>query len=256
MVEQTTEVEKPDLEDAADDADDAAAEEAAEEEAAAEDAGTEEAEDAEGTEEASTEASEADTKPSEEKPRARVNAVAAAAAASRKDRMVGLDPVRMTAIVVTLIAAIAAAWSGWSWYGAEHDDSLAYSAARDEALQNGEQAIQNLNTLDYRALDKSLQSWVDSSTGDLQRDITQGRAGFEQKMREAQTVSTAKVLEGAVTELDDRSGKARVIVAVEVTVTPPKGDPVVKRNRLIGELTRTRAGWKLSAVAPAPVGNA
>ncbi|MBO2455882.1 hypothetical protein J4573_53025 [Actinomadura barringtoniae] len=167
-----------------------------------------------------------------------------------------LDPVRVTAIVVTLVAAMAAAWFGWSWYGAKHDDSLAYSAARDEALQSGEQAIQNLNTLDYRSLDKSLQTWVDSSTGDLQRDITQGRAGFEQKMREAQTVSTAKVLEGAVTELDDRSGKARVIVAVEVTVTPPKGDSVVKRNRLIGELTRTRAGWKLSAVAPAPVGNA
>jgi len=220
--------------------------------------------DAEGAEEpekAPAAASDADTKPSERsvdekkseagKPRAR--AVAGAVGRGAVDRM---DPLRVTAIVVTLIAAIAAAWSGWSWYGAKHDDSIAYSAARDDVLQSGEQAIQNLNTLDYRSLDKSLQTWVDSSTGDLQRDITQGRAGFEQKMREAQTVSTAKVLEGAVTELDDRSGKARVIVGVEVTVTPSKGDPVVKRNRLIGELTRTRAGWKLSAVAPAPVGNA
>ena len=255
MAKQATEVDKTDADKT--DVDKTEMEEAAE---------SADAEGAEEPEKAPAAASDADTKPSERsvdekksdagKPRARAVAGAVGHGAVGRGAVDRMDPLRVTAIVVTLIAAIAAAWSGWSWYGAKHDDSIAYSAARDDVLQSGEQAIQNLNTLDYRSLDKSLQTWVDSSTGDLQRDITQGRAGFEQKMREAQTVSTAKVLEGAVTELDDRSGKARVIVGVEVTVTPSKGDPVVKRNRLIGELTRTRAGWKLSAVAPAPVGNA
>jgi Mce-associated membrane protein len=163
--------------------------------------------------------------------------------------------VRPVAIALALIAAIAAAWSGWSWYAAEHDDSLRYAATRDEVLRTGEQAIQNLNTLDHRSLDRSLRTWQDSSTSDLYRDIVQGRAAFERQVAEAKTISSARILEGAVTELDTRAGTARVIVAAEITVTPPKGVPAIKRSRLIGELTRTAAGWKLSALGQAPVAN-
>ncbi|MBC6468578.1 hypothetical protein HKK74_24220 [Actinomadura alba] len=159
------------------------------------------------------------------------------------------------ALVPAVIAASCAGWFGWSYYRAAHDDSLRYSQSRDEVLRAGEQAVQNLNTLDHRDVDRGLNIWLDSSAGELHQQITQGREQFEQQVRQAKTISTARILEGAVTELDDRAGKAGVIVAVQITVTPPTGTPTTKQSRLLGQLTRTSSGWKLTALGQAPIGD-
>ncbi|MEV0090793.1 hypothetical protein [Streptomyces sp. NPDC050738] len=165
------------------------------------------------------------------------------------------NPLTVVALALALLAAGAAGWGGWSWYAAAHDDSAGYAQARDDALQAGEQAVQNMNTLDYKQLARGLDSWEASTTGDLHKQLTDGRTQFEKQIQQAKTVSTAKVLSGAVTELDERTGKASVMVALRITVTAPKGKPAAKESRLLGELTRTSAGWKLSNLAQAPVGN-
>ncbi|GLZ05758.1 hypothetical protein Acsp03_32240 [Actinomadura sp. NBRC 104412] len=161
---------------------------------------------------------------------------------------------RTAALVLAVLALLSAAWFGWSWYGAAHDESLRFSETRDEVLRAGEQAVLNLNTLDYRDLNTGLKLWQDSSTSELYQQIVQGRAAFEREVKKAKTITSAKVLDAAVTELDQHAGKASVIVGVQITVTPPKGEPVVKKTRLMGELTRTATGWKLSALAQAPAG--
>jgi len=74
-------------------------------------------------------------------------------------------------------------------------------------------------------------------------------------VQQAQTVSTAKILSGAVTELDTRTGKAGVMIALRITVEAPKSKPAVKESRMLGELTRTPDGWKLSALGQAPMGD-
>lgn len=165
------------------------------------------------------------------------------------------NPLVAAAIVLTVAAAGAAGWGGVSRYQASHDDSAAYAQTRDDALAAGEQAVQNMNTLDHQKLAKGLDSWEDSTTGDLHQQLVDGRDAFVKQIREAKTVSTAKVLSGAVTELDDRAGRAGVMVALRVTVTAPKGKPAVKESRMLGQLTRTSEGWKLSALGQAPVGN-
>jgi Mce-associated membrane protein len=164
------------------------------------------------------------------------------------------DPVLATATVLLVVAAVCAAFFGWSWYRAAHDESLAYSRDRDAVLRAGEQGVQNMNTLDYRKVDQGLAAWEDSSTGDLHGELVKGRAQFTAQVQLAKTVTTAKILDGAVTELDDRTGKAGVIVAVQITVTPPTGDPTTKQSRMRAQLTRTPSGWKLSALGQAPVG--
>jgi Mce-associated membrane protein len=164
------------------------------------------------------------------------------------------DPPLGAMIILAVLATGCAGWFGWSWYDASHDDSLAYSRTRDDVLRAGEQAIQNLNTLDYRNVDQGLALWAGSTTGDLHQQIEQGRAQFEQQVRAAKTRSTARVLDGAVTELDDRTGKASVIVAVQITVTPATGRPTTKLSRLKGQLTRTPSGWQLSALGQAATG--
>ena len=161
-------------------------------------------------------------------------------------------------LVATALAVAAAAFAGyfgWSWYGAAHDDSLAYSRDRDTVLRAAEQGVQNMNTLDYRKVDQGLAGWEDSSTGDLHQELVQGRAQFTAQVQLAKTTTTAKILDGAVTELDDRTGKASAIVAVQIIVTPPKGTPTTKQSRMRAQLTRTPSGWKLSALGQAPVGS-
>ncbi|MFE7424472.1 hypothetical protein [Streptomyces sp. NPDC057545] len=165
------------------------------------------------------------------------------------------NPLVMAALALTVVAAGGAVRGGWSWYGAAHEESAAYARTRDDALAAGEQAVQNMNTLDHRKLNEGLDGWEDSTTGDLHKQLVDGRSGFEKQIRAAETVSTAKVLSGAVTELDERAGKASVMVALRITVTAPKAEPAVKESRMLGQLTRTPEGWKLSALGQAPVGN-
>ncbi|MEV3987958.1 hypothetical protein AB0J57_03530 [Streptomyces sp. NPDC049837] len=164
------------------------------------------------------------------------------------------NPLLTSAAALALLAAGGAGWGGWAWYTAAHDESAAYATTRDEVLAAGEQAVQNMNTLDHRDLRRGLDTWQASATGDLLAQLTDSRAQFERQIRQARTVTGAKVLSGAVTELDTRAGRASVMVALRITVTPPKGKPAAKEARMLGELTRTPEGWKLSALGQAPVG--
>lgn len=163
-------------------------------------------------------------------------------------------PLLVAALVLTLLAGGFAVWGGWAWYAAAHDDTAAYAGQRDAALAAGEQAVQNLNTLDHREVDRGLDLWESSTTGELHEQLAEGRQEFTAQVKSAKTVTTAKVLSAAVTELDDRAGRARVLVALRVTVKAPGAEKTDKDSRMLGELTRTGGGWKLSALGQAPVG--
>ncbi|MFG2145669.1 hypothetical protein ACGFRG_15920 [Streptomyces sp. NPDC048696] len=161
--------------------------------------------------------------------------------------------------VMLLVAALAlacAVWTGGSWYASAHDEQAAFARTRDAALRAGEQAVQNMNTLDYGDLARGLDVWERSATGDLLGELKGSRTQFEQQVRDARTATTAKVLSGAVTELDERAGRARVMVAIRITVVTADKKSTTKDSRMLGELTRTSAGWKLSRLGQAPVGDA
>lgn len=160
------------------------------------------------------------------------------------------------AIALVVIAAGFAGWFGWSWYHAEHSGSVAGARARDEVLREGEQAVQNFNTLDYRHLDQGLNLWESSSTGTLHSEIASGRAQFEQEIRRARTITSATVLDAALTSLDQQAHTANIIVALQITVQPPAGSSTTKQSRLEGTLKLTSAGWKLSTLGQVPVGTA
>ncbi|MFC8449190.1 hypothetical protein [Kitasatospora sp. NPDC057223] len=165
------------------------------------------------------------------------------------------NPVVAVACTLAVLAAGLAAWAGWSWFTAAHDDAAAYGRARDQVLAAGEQAAQNMNTLDHRDLARGLDLWESSTTGGLHDQLVQGRAQFESQVTKARTVTTARALSGAVTELDDRAGRAAVMIALRITVQVPDSAPATKDSRMLGELTRTPSGWKLSALGQAPMGD-
>jgi Mce-associated membrane protein len=166
------------------------------------------------------------------------------------------EPLVATALVLATLAAVFAAWSGWSWYRASTAAPPADAQLRDQVLQAGEQAVQNFNTLDYRKVAAGLALWEQSSTGPLHTEISAGRTQFERQIQQTKTITTARILDGALTALNPRAGTASIVVAMQITVTPANGSPVIKQSRLAGTLTKTSSGWKLSQLGQVPVGAA
>ncbi|HWE89051.1 MAG TPA: hypothetical protein VG317_06260 [Pseudonocardiaceae bacterium] len=166
--------------------------------------------------------------------------------------------VLIAAITLASVAFLSAgAFGGW-WASVSASDSTRLAAMRTDVLRAAETAVQNLNTFDYRDFDGSLDRWLQSTTGDLHTGLLNtDRVAAKAKIAAQKSVSTAKILDGAVTELDDDQCKASVMVAIQLTV-----DGVVKRNppRFIGDLAGNPtnggcADWKLSGITEVPDGS-
>src|SRR6516225_5811315 len=122
------------------------------------------------------------------------------------------NPLVATALVLAVLAALFAAWSGLSWYRASAAGPPPDAQLRDQVLQAGEQAVQNFDTLDYRKVAAGLALWEQSSTGPLRTEISKGRTQFERQIQQTKTVTTARILDGALTALDPRAGTASILV--------------------------------------------
>ncbi len=158
------------------------------------------------------------------------------------------------AAVLAVLTFGFAAYAGVAWYSAAHSSESSFASARDEARRAGEVGITNFLTLDYRKVDEDLQRWLSSSTGELRAEIDKDKDSRKKQLVDAKSVTTSKVLDAAVSELDDRAGTAELIAVVESTVTPDGGQPVTKINRYLTKLTRTDDGWKLSQLGPLRAG--
>jgi Mce-associated membrane protein len=171
-------------------------------------------------------------------------------------------PLLVVSIGLLAIAAVCAGFFGWRWQDsrpAAAPASAGPGGARSaqlvaEVLKQGEQDVQDFNTLSYQNLAQGLRNWQDSSTGTLRNETTSGWSSFAKEVSKLKTVSTATVLDAALTSLDTQKKTAGIIVALQVTVTPAKGSAATKRTRLEGTLTETASGWKLSSLGEVPVG--
>jgi len=155
--------------------------------------------------------------------------------------------------IVVILAAVFAAWGGWSWWTAAHDDSRLFALERQAVTQAAESDIATLNTLDYRKVDDGLKAWLAVSTGTLHDQLAQTGQDSRKQLEQAKTVTTAQVVDAAVTALDQRAGTAKLIAAVQLDVTPDGGAKTSKRTRFQADLTRTDQGWRVSGLAPVPV---
>jgi Mce-associated membrane protein len=162
----------------------------------------------------------------------------------------------LLAVGAALLAAatVFTAWAGWSWYSAAQDESLAFVSARDDALRAGREHLAQLTTLDHHDVDAGIRRWLDVSTGSLHDELTDTDDTTRATLRAGGAVSTGTVLDAAISELDQRTGTARMLASVEITVTKAGEAPATKRNRFVAQLTRTDAGWKLSAIDQVPLG--
>jgi Mce-associated membrane protein len=122
------------------------------------------------------------------------------------------------------------------------------TAARDAALLAARQDIVVLNSLDYRNVDEGLSRWLAASTGQLHASFEHITAADRKRITDAKSVTTARILEAAVTSLSAVSGHATVIASVELTVTPSTGKAVIKRERQQADVDRVGGVWKVSSL--------
>ncbi|HEX3792440.1 MAG TPA: hypothetical protein VHW44_31550 [Pseudonocardiaceae bacterium] len=180
--------------------------------------------------------------------------------AERSDRSgllrVGLPAAALVLVVLALAAALV---GGFLWYNAAHSDNLTYSRSRDTALQVAESGAVNFTTLDYRSIQQGLSRWKQSATGDLFTQLTSGQNTFESQVQSAKVVTTGKIVDGALTQLNLQQGTAQAIVLVDVTVKPPTGAASTKRLPLQVALTntgnQTNQVWKLSGLSQISTGS-
>lgn len=130
----------------------------------------------------------------------------------------------------------------------EQSSAGAAAKARDKVAEAGRAGIVVFQTLDYRHVEEGLDQWEKTSTGALHDDVVNRRAGSEQSIEAAKTVTTAEVLSAALTDLDDKAGTAAMIAAVKVLVNTDGKAPQSKFLRVQAGLQRVGDGWKLNAI--------
>ncbi|GAA4706276.1 hypothetical protein GCM10023215_53110 [Pseudonocardia yuanmonensis] len=152
--------------------------------------------------------------------------------------------------VAAAVAVVAAIVFGVLWLTTLLSGERKLAEARDDVLVAARQSAISLNTLDWHDVDGGLDRWEQTSTGAVLDEFRTNRAQYAQFVAQSRRTTTATVSDAAVSELDDRAGVARVLVGVDVTVTPDGQQPIPTRQRLQLEMTRTDAGWKVSKLAP------
>ncbi|PKV88917.1 hypothetical protein [Streptomyces sp. TLI_146] len=162
---------------------------------------------------------------------------------------------RRPVLVLGLVLALALCGvSGWSYARARGDADLAYAHSRDAVLAAGRHHIARLNSVDAHDVDADLDAWLDATTGPLRDELRTTRAESARVIAEQGTTTRAEVTAAAVTELDDRSGTARLIATVRIQGEPRTGTPTTDRKRFEAGLTRTRGGWKLASLTAVGTG--
>jgi Mce-associated membrane protein len=165
----------------------------------------------------------------------------------------GRWPLRV-AVALVVAALVFAGWAGWTWWQTGHDESLSYAQAREEVLTAGRSHVTLLTTLDSSDVDAGIDRWLSVSTGALRDELAGTDAKTRTTLHEGGTVATGRVLDAAVSELDTRTGTAKLLVSVEIATSSGGGEPATKRNRFVAGLTRTDQGWLLSALDQVPLG--
>lgn len=161
---------------------------------------------------------------------------------------------RIFAWLAAVLTTIAAGWSGFTWWQAAHDDGVARAVVREDALAAGRTAVAGLTTLDYRQAAPGYERWLELSGGALHDELAADRQGSLDRIAQAKTVTTGKVTDAAVTEVDTSAGTAKLIASVELVVAPEGADTVTKRNRFQADLTRGPGGWRVTGLGQVPTG--
>ncbi|WIV56867.1 hypothetical protein [Amycolatopsis nalaikhensis] len=152
-------------------------------------------------------------------------------------------------VVLAVVSVLAAAVSGWSWWRAAADDASARGRDRDAVLAAAGPELVTLNTIDYRTAAADVDRWIAATTGQYGKDLAGDRQLQIDRATTARTVSSASLVQAAVTEISAET--ARLLAVLDVRVSTGGGAAAQRLNRLTVDVSRSPDGWKISGVQAA-----
>lgn len=166
----------------------------------------------------------------------------------------GLRVATLAAAVLAAAAVVLAAWQGVSWMITANGSEQVTAGTRDEVLREARTLVVNLESVDYRAVEDGLDRREAAATGPLLAQFQSTRARYADQVRQTQAITTAVVLDAAVTEADTTAGAATVLIFVDLTTTQHRDGKQTgqtqDRQRLELQLARTDDGWKAAQADP------
>ncbi len=151
--------------------------------------------------------------------------------------------------MAAVLSVLAAGFTGWSWWRAASDDSAARGRDRDAVLAAAGPELVTLNTIDYRSAGAAVDRWIAATTGQYGKDLSGDRQVQIDRATTARTVSSASLVQAAVTEISD--GKARLLAVLDVRVSTGGSAASPRLNRLTVDVARSPDGWKIAGVQAA-----
>jgi Mce-associated membrane protein len=151
-------------------------------------------------------------------------------------------------VILAVLAVAAAGFTGWRWWSSSDADAADLASQRDNLLAVGERQLVELNTVDFQTLDADFDRWREAATGPLLERLLRNRESDRQTTLTAKTVAKARVVSAAVTNVNTYNGTANVIAAVEITLSQNGTQQPARVSRMDVDLSRTDAGWKVSAL--------
>ncbi|MEQ0564565.1 hypothetical protein ABJI51_36290 [Amycolatopsis sp. NEAU-NG30] len=152
-------------------------------------------------------------------------------------------------MAAAVLAVLAAGVTGWSWWQAASDDSLARGRDRDAVLAAAGPELVTLNTIDYRTAAADVDRWLAATAGQYGKDLSGDRQLQIDRAVSARTVSSASLVQAAVTEISPDS--ARLLAVLDVRVSTGGAPATPRMNRLTVDVLRSPSGWKVSGVQAA-----
>ena len=159
-------------------------------------------------------------------------------------------------LVLLLVGLLVAGLGLGAWWVTQQDSVYTLAEERDVVTVEATRAVEVLNSLDHREVEKGIAEWREVATGTLADQLGSVSEDEMTLLAEQQKISTGTVVDAAVLELDDDT--ATVLAAVEVSVVDDAdgaddADPEVKRNRFSAELEKVDGEWKIASLQQVPV---
>lgn len=151
-----------------------------------------------------------------------------------------------------LIGLLGVLLFGGLWLWAVQGPDSRTVAVREDALLAARQIAINLNSLDYTAVQKGLDTWEGSATGPLLEEFRKNRQQYVAQINQVRTTLSGTVVEVALTDLDVGAGKARALAAVDVKATVNANGatslPINRQVRVRMDLVKVPdVGWRAAA---------
>ncbi|GAA1207083.1 hypothetical protein [Prauserella alba] len=157
------------------------------------------------------------------------------------------------AAFATAALVVAAVFGVW-WLVSATGDDAEVAAQRQDVTRVAGQAVTAFTELDHTKLDEYFSRQKELSTGELANQIKQAEKTYREAITKAKSKVTTTVHDVAVSELNEREGKASAIVAASADIK--RGDQEgMKTMRLEVQLSRDGQDgpWKVSQIGDVPV---